>query len=117
MPDSATALGWTCERCEVTVSWMPDVERPPMPASWIDVDGGLHCLNCRRELAADAGLDGMPEDTPAGERQKLSSHARIEFEIQRDPERARQPDRQVLPHLGHRGPQGARCASALPPGP
>ena len=116
MPEPATAIDWTCERCEVTVSWTADVERPMMPPSWIDVDGSIHCLNCRRELAADAGVDGMHEDTPAGERQKLRSHARIEFEVQRDPER---PDNRIAKscHTSIIDVRKARVRLGLPPGP
>jgi hypothetical protein len=71
---------------------MPDVEAPRMPASWARVDGGLHCLDCRREHAGEAGIVDLPEDAPQGERQKLRAHARIEFEIARDPDR---PDNQI----------------------
>ena len=63
-----------------------------MPASWARVDGGLHCLDCRREHAGEVGVVEIPDDTPPGERHKLRSHARIEFEIGRDPER---PDNQI----------------------
>ena len=116
MPEAATALGWTCDRCEVTVSWMPDVKRPEMPPSWVDVDGVLHCLSCRREVAADAGVDDMPEDTPASERQKLRSHARIEFEVQRDPER---PDNRIAKscHTSIIAVRKARIRLGIPPGP
>ena len=51
-------------------------------------DGRLYCLSCRREMAGEAGLEGVDEDTPNQERQQIRSHARIEFEIKRDPERA-----------------------------
>lgn len=71
---------------------MPEVKRPRLPASWTDVEGVLYCLSCRRELAGEAGLIDMPEDTPASERQRMRSHARIEFEVLRDPER---PDNQI----------------------
>lgn len=92
MPESTVVDDWTCERCQVTVSFMPDVKSPRLPSSWADVEGVLHCLNCRRELAGEAGLEGMPEDAPASERQKFRSHARIEFEVVRDPDR---PDNQI----------------------
>ena len=86
MPESES---WTCRRCNVTVSWMPGVKAPLMPASWAEVDGELHCLDCRREQAGDAGV---PADTPRSERQKLRTHARIAFEISRDPDR---PDNRI----------------------
>jgi hypothetical protein len=92
MPDSAAAeqaatADWTCSRCEVTVSWMAEVERPELPATWSREDGELYCLVCRREMAGEAGLEAAPEDATAGERQKLESQARIEFEIKRKPDR------------------------------
>ena len=90
--DSTTAASWTCERCSVTVSWMPGAEAPRLPASWSDEDGVLHCLGCRRELAGEAGMADMPEDAPAADRRKQHSHSRIEFEVIRDPQR---PDNQI----------------------
>ena len=85
MPDTATA-DWTCARCEVTVSWMAEVERPELPATWAEEGGELYCLSCRREMAGEAGLANAPEDASSAERQKIESQARIEFEIKRRPE-------------------------------
>ncbi len=66
--------------------WMPDAERPARPANWI-TDGGKHyCLACQRERAAEAVLEDLPADAPVQEKLKLSSAARIEFELRRDPE-------------------------------
>lgn len=90
--DPAAATDWTCERCGVTVSFMAGAADPGMPSSWVDRDGVLHCLGCRREMAGEAGTAELPEDAPAADRQKRHSHARIEFEIARDPER---PDQQI----------------------
>jgi hypothetical protein len=93
MPDaSAATVDWTCERCHVMVSFMPGTKNPKLPSTWADVDGKLHCLGCQREFAGEAGLEGLAEDAPASDRQKLRSHARIEFEVKRDPER---PDNQI----------------------
>jgi hypothetical protein len=72
----------------MTVSFRADVEDTSLPSTWTEEDGVLYCLSCRREMAGDAGLDGVDEDVPSQERQKIRSRARIEFEIQRDPERA-----------------------------
>jgi hypothetical protein len=83
---------WTCGRCDMTIRWMPDAEAPAMPASWVEEDGELFCLACRRERAAEAGVAHLPSDAPAQERQQLSSWARLEFEIKRDPTR---PDNQI----------------------
>jgi hypothetical protein len=78
---------WTCARCEVTVSFSPDVEKPRLPATWVQENGDLYCLGCRRELAADAGLEGVDDDIPSQRRLQIRSQARIEFEIKRDPDR------------------------------
>jgi hypothetical protein len=79
---------WTCERCEVTARFMPSVENPSMPKGWAKERGRVHCLVCRRELAAEQALIGAPDDAPANQRQQLQASARLEFEIRRDPERA-----------------------------
>ena len=91
--ESATEpSSWTCARCEMTVSFAPDADDPGLPASWTKQDGQLYCLACRRDLAGDAGLEGVDEDTPQEKRLQLRAQARIEFEIGRDPER---PDNQI----------------------
>ena len=92
-PDAAEAAAdtaansWTCARCQVTVSFSPEVERPQLPATWAAQDGELYCLGCRRDMAGDAGLEGVDEDAPNEKRLQIRSYARIEFEIKRDPER------------------------------
>jgi hypothetical protein len=83
----APAPDWTCSRCEVTVSWTAEVERPALPGTWIEEDGELYCLSCRRDMAGEAGLEGLDEDMPSQKRLQIRSHARIEFEIKRDPSR------------------------------
>jgi hypothetical protein len=89
--DAATS--WTCERCEVTTSWMAGSEPPPgLPENWVSEGGVLYCLGCRRELAGEAGVESLGEDAPLQDRQKGRTHARIEFEIGRDPER---PDNRI----------------------
>jgi hypothetical protein len=71
----------------MTVSFAPDVESPRLPSTWVEEDGELYCLACRRDMAGEAGLDGVDEDAPNQTRLQLRSHARIEFEIKRDPSR------------------------------
>jgi hypothetical protein len=85
--EAATST-WTCARCEVTVSFSPEVERPRLPSTWVKEEGELYCLSCRREMAGEAGLVGVDEDAPSQRRQQIRSQARVEFEIKRDPERA-----------------------------
>jgi hypothetical protein len=83
---------WTCSRCEMTVSFTAEVERPRLPSTWAIEGDGLYCLSCRREMAGDAGVDGLDEDAPSDARSKARSQARIEFEIRREPGR---PDNEI----------------------
>jgi hypothetical protein len=81
------AADWTCARCEVTVSWMADAERPELPGTWIREGDELYCLACRRERAGEAALVGLDLETSAERRRQVESRARIEFEMKRRPER------------------------------
>ncbi len=92
MTEQTIADAWTCHRCDMTIRFMPDAEAPAMPASWVEEDGGLYCLACRRERAAEAGVAELPDDAPAAERQQVSAWARLEFELTRDPTR---PDNHI----------------------
>ena len=83
-----SSSSWTCSRCEMTVSFSPEVERPRLPATWLRERGELYCLACRRDMAGEASLEGIDESIPNEKRLQLRSQARIEFEIKRDPERA-----------------------------
>src|SRR4051794_31351966 len=89
MPETTIepAADWTCARCDVTVSWMPDAERPELPGTWIEEDGDLYCLGCRRERAGEAALSELDEGVPAARRAQVESRARIAFEMARRPER------------------------------
>ena len=86
MSRKATTTGWTCNRCEVTVRWMPEAENPEQPASWVKDGNKLYCLACQRERAAEAVIADLPKDAPIQEKLKLSSFARVEFELRRDPD-------------------------------
>jgi len=83
---------WTCDRCAMTIRWAEGSQAPEQPDHWVKEDGGIFCLACRRERAAEAGVAHLPDDAPAADRQKLSSWARLEFEIMRDPTR---PDNHI----------------------
>ena len=87
MPDAAAATDWTCARCEMTASWTVASENTERPPNWIEADGELYCLSCRRELAAEESLEALPEDATRERRRQARSAARIEFEIGRDPSR------------------------------
>jgi hypothetical protein len=89
---SGAQAGWTCGRCEMTLRWMPDAANPALPSTWVEEDGSLYCLSCRRERAGDEALARLPVESPADVRQRARSQARLEFEIQRDPER---PDNRI----------------------
>jgi hypothetical protein len=86
--DAEDVLTWTCSRCEMTLSFAPEVERPTLPRTWATQDGLLYCLSCRRDMAGEAGLEGIDEDMPGAKRLQIRSQARIAFEINRDPERS-----------------------------
>lgn len=92
LTEQEAPITWTCARCEMTVSFAPEVERPRLPTTWARQDGLLYCLSCRRDMAGEAGLEGVHEDTPNEKRLQIRSRARIAFEINRDPER---PDNQI----------------------
>jgi hypothetical protein len=86
MPETLEApADWTCARCDVTVSWMPDAERPELPATWVKDGDELFCLLCRRERAGEAALVGLDEAS-ADVRRKAETRARIDFEMKRRPE-------------------------------
>lgn len=84
--------GWTCARCQMTLSWTADARHPELPSSWAREDGAFYCLACRRDRAGEASVDGLPADAPVAIRQRARFDARIDFEIQRDPAR---PDSRI----------------------
>jgi hypothetical protein len=89
MPEStadAPVADWTCSRCEVTVSWMAETERPALPSTWAEDSGQLYCLACRRERAGEAAVLRLKEGASAETRRQASSRARAEFEVKRRPE-------------------------------
>jgi hypothetical protein len=94
MPETSAepAVDWTCARCQVTVSWMADVERPELPATWVREEDEIYCLACRRERAGEAALVGIDAETSAQRRGQIESRARVEFEMKRRPE---QEDRRI----------------------
>ena len=80
-----TAPKWTCEGCGVSVSQMGG-EQVALPDTWISSSEGTYCLICRRERAAQAALDGAPEESSVEVRAKLRRAALIEFEVSRRPD-------------------------------
>jgi hypothetical protein len=84
---SVTARKWTCGRCGVSTSRI-DGAATPLPESWTRSAEGLFCLTCRRERAAEAGLDAAPADSSNEVRAKARRSGLLEFEVRRAPERA-----------------------------
>jgi hypothetical protein len=78
---------WTCDRCAVAIRYLPGHTPRGLPAGWITGDAGTHCLTCRRELAAQAAFESAGADLDLADRAKLRAKGRIEFEVERDPER------------------------------
>ena len=82
-----TRADWACDRCAVTITWMPGFERKGLPAGWTRRGDKAHCLQCRRAIAAEAANETAPAGATREERAKLRAEALIEFEIRRDPDR------------------------------
>src|SRR5687767_12142291 len=92
MPSKTATTSWTCDNCDVTASWAADADKPAFPQGWSKDGGKTICLSCRRELAGEAGADAVPEEASNDERLKARVHARVEFEVTRDPDR---PDNRI----------------------
>ena len=84
MSTTTTAKKWTCDQCGVTVSRLGG-EKVELPTSWANSKEGTYCLLCRRERAAQAALDALPEDSGLEDRAKLRRAALVEFEVRRRP--------------------------------
>jgi hypothetical protein len=85
--DVAPPTDWTCARCDMTASWSAASENTERPPNWVEEEGELFCLSCRREMAAEDSLEALPEDATRESRRQARSNARIQFEIERDPSR------------------------------
>lgn len=82
-----TAPSWSCDRCRVSIRWMEGHEQSGPPQGWSHKDGATHCLACRRDLAAETAFEEADEGSTREDRAKLRARARVEFELNRDPER------------------------------
>jgi hypothetical protein len=78
---------WTCDRCEMTIRYLPGHEPSGPPTGWGVDDDGTHCLACRRDLAAQEAFDCADADLTREDRAKLRVTGRLDFEIKRDPDR------------------------------
>ena len=81
------AKTWTCDRCDMTVGWMKGHEAPKLPNHWEKKGSKKYCLACRRELAAEAVVAKLPEETSVTKRAQMMTEARLDFEVTRAPER------------------------------
>ena len=72
----------------MTARFMPGAARTGLPAGWAEQDGAHYCIRCRRELAAEAAIARTPEAASLDDRRVAGVVGRIEFEIDRDPNRA-----------------------------
>lgn len=113
MSSATETHAWTCVRCEVTARFMADSDhdhdRPP--ADWVEIDGELYCLGCRRVLAGDAAAEG--EEAAGATREQLLQLRKagtLEFEIRRDPDR---PDRAIARACRTSVPAVAKVRSRL----
>ena len=62
--------------------------QPDLPDNWADTPEGTFCLLCRRAMAEETALAAAGEEASPEARAKLRKVALVEFELQRDPERA-----------------------------
>ena len=85
MSAATAAKKWTCEGCGVSAGSI-DGKPVPMPSVWVNSTEGIFCLVCRRDRAAEAALDAVPNDSPIAERAKARRAALIEFEVSRTPD-------------------------------
>jgi hypothetical protein len=83
-----TGTEWTCAGCGMTTSFMRGVVQPTdLPANWDRMNGVIYCLSCLRARAGAAKADSRPLDTRS-ERRKANAEGRIEFELDRAPDRS-----------------------------
>lgn len=87
---TAHAIGWRCERCEVTVRWMPGCESRGLPTGWAEQNDIAFCLSCRRALAGEAGIEAAGTSQSAAAQARARRDATVEFEIGRDGDRSDQ---------------------------
>ena len=89
-----TAANWTCDSCDVVVSWADRQERG-LPPGWTGIEHGVVCLNCQRSLVGEAA-GKQPFRTSIQERLRLRSEGVIDFEVSRVPSRSNRDIAQAL---------------------
>jgi hypothetical protein len=58
-----------------------------LPSSWEQMDGVAYCLGCLRKLAGEARAAALTDGESPAERLRANAEGRIEFELDRDPDR------------------------------
>lgn len=88
MGEEVTGSEWTCARCGVTASFMPGVVNlSDLPPEWEQLGGIAYCLSCRRKLAGEVKAAAVSEEDSPVDRVRADAEGRIEFELNRDPDR------------------------------
>lgn len=103
-------IGWRCDRCEVTVRWMPGSESRDPPTTWTEENDLVLCLACRRALAGEAGIEAAGPPMSVQDRARVRREATVEFEIGRDADR---PDRAIAVACGTSSAVVARARERL----
>ena len=87
--EGTSKTSWTCNRCQVIATWSAESGEARRPDNWTQEGEEFFCLGCRRARAGEAGLEeALSGETTFGERSKVRAAAMIDFEVQRDPDRA-----------------------------
>ena len=58
-----------------------------LPPNWVALDGIYYCLSCRRRLAGEARAGALSEEESPANHLRADAEGRIEFELDRDPDR------------------------------
>jgi hypothetical protein len=83
-----TGSEWTCARCGLTTSFINGLGDPMgLPPNWEALDGIYYCLGCRRKLAGETRAAALPEEDSPAKHVRADAEGRIEFELDRDPDR------------------------------
>jgi hypothetical protein len=63
------------------------VDQYGVPPNWEQTNGIAYCLGCRRELAGEARAATLTDEESPADRRRAHAEGRIEFELDRDPDR------------------------------
>jgi hypothetical protein len=85
MESRGKSQGWVCARCGASVS--VTVAADP-PLGWSRDGANAYCIDCGRARAAEEARAAMPLDTDWETLEHAGAQARIQFELERDPERS-----------------------------